>query len=488
MSDTSPRHRFVRGQPSHILAGWRVYWRPRLSLALHAVVRRFSGALTWAAGSWRGLLTLLLLVFFVFLTVRRYSSTTIEPFEVPADFQQSGCNSIVFTRRILDRIRGIEASVLGNVDRPTVGLQQEKPLNIQISVPGISVSLLSDELLNYIGLQPNRITGEVIFHKCPADSPNKCSVSASLFIYASGREFRGRDFAAKIPLQSTEPADAIEEAETTITRILDPYRLAAFVGFVEDSPDAVEKVRNYLQPTFDGIEDHDDRFKSRAYALWGAILSRHGKYREAEEAFQMSILLDSKNSEPYDNWAIDLAGQGNIDGAVSKFSQALKVNPKSSAVLVNWCELLLQLGNHLHEASEKCDSALRLDPSNAKALNASGKIKFMNGDYESAINFFQRSIQNDLGWSDPYMNWGNTLEEQGRLDEADVKYERATSLDPLNWRAFQNWSLTLLKQHRYRESFEKAEAAVQLVPSMASLLEEIRKQTPTEKLNELPKY
>lgn len=92
-------------------------------------------------------------------------------------------------------------------------------------------------------------------------------------------------------------------------------------------------------------------------------------------------------------------------------------------------------------------------------------IHYRRKNYPEAINLVRLIIKDRPGervWA--YHAWGNILFEQGRLEEAALKFQRATELDPEFSYAYQRWGILLLQQRKVAEAMEKLEKSLQLKP------------------------
>jgi tetratricopeptide (TPR) repeat protein len=459
-----------------ILFGWWSYLRPRLAFLRRSMLARVKECASWTFRHPLRLLVSLVVIFFVVISVERFYSTTIEPFEVPKAYEKIGYTPTVFSRRVVDRIKVIQATIKAAIEEPNITVREEEPLDIQLLGSGLSLTKLIDEILDHLNLHPKRFNGEVKLNYC--QHSQSCPDQATITFYASGRGFPKNDPAISVALHASDPETAVEEAAIFVLERLDPYRLAAYVGLVgHDSG----RAQRFLQPTFDLTVRHDSAYISQVYSLWGAILDQDGKRDEAVQAYEESIRFDSRNASAYDNWALHLARLGDVRGAAAMFQQAIEANPRSANTLTNWCSFLHGLSNHRAEARAKCEAAVKIDPSNARALNALGMIEVENNEAPESIVCFRKAIQQDRGWSEPYTNWGVALRSQKKYSEAATKFRQATELDPRNWVAFKNWSGTLLELHNYQEAIEKAKIAIQLQPQLEPMMGELLKEIERDK-------
>lgn len=429
----------------------------------------------WVKENWKIILPIIpLLLFafvFIYVSVERYSTMIVEPFEVPKQYENRGYPPSVFSQRVIDHIRFLEASILSQRPKLDIAVASELPKIQDFELPGTKLSLagLVDAVLDVLNLQPKHFGGEVKLSYCESENNPKCPEEATITFHVSGHGVDKRAVAVSVILRKSDPETAAKESAVWILSKLDPYTLGAYMGL--NRGDVLDAERA-LQPILDEPGKYKPSYLSEVYSVWGAVLSKSGRIDEGAQMYQKAIELDPKNAEPWDNWAIDRANGGDDKGALGKFEKAIEANPKSSMTLQNWCEFLSERERN-REALEKCHAAIDVDPSNAMAYNTLGGILLTVGKNEEAIDYFRKATQYDEGWSEPYTNWGSALRQMKHFHEAETKYRKASELDRRNPNTYMNWSGVLFDLHEYDQAIEKARIAVQLDPSLKPALDDL---------------
>lgn len=93
-------------------------------------------------------------------------------------------------------------------------------------------------------------------------------------------------------------------------------------------------------------------------------------------------------------------------------------------------------------------------------------VHYRRKNYAEATKLIRSIIQtrpDERVWA--YHAWGNMLREQGRYQEAEHKFQRATTLDPQFALSYQNWGYLLLHLKRRTEAIEKMEKSLQIDPT-----------------------
>ena len=132
------------------------------------------------------------------------------------------------------------------------------------------------------------------------------------------------------------------------------------------------------------------------------------------------------------------------------------------------------LGNSLTDmanydvARDALETALRLSPPARMRLSLAtmGEHYKSRGDYQSAAEWYQRSIDVAPDHATGYIYLGGLLTRQGRLDEAEESYRAATACKSGHIEeAYLNLGLVLRAQERLVESAEALVHAIELDPN-----------------------
>ncbi|MDP7085880.1 MAG: tetratricopeptide repeat protein [Dehalococcoidia bacterium] len=74
-------------------------------------------------------------------------------------------------------------------------------------------------------------------------------------------------------------------------------------------------------------------------------------------------------------------------------------------------------------------TAIRLDPDDALAYNNRGNAYYYLGEYQRAIQDYDKAIQLDPDYRMAYFNRGNAYDDLGQYQRAIQDYDKACSLD-----------------------------------------------------------
>lgn len=127
--------------------------------------------------------------------------------------------------------------------------------------------------------------------------------------------------------------------------------------------------------------------------------------------------------------------------AKSYYEQALKLNPENEGVLNNYAYYMSEKGERLDEAKKMSERSLRIDPKNPSFLDTYGWIHYLLGDYDTALDYITRSLENGSTSAEVLEHKGDVLHKLGRSEEA-VKFWN----DALNADATRTYLLDRIKE------------------------------------------
>jgi hypothetical protein len=134
----------------------------------------------------------------------------------------------------------------------------------------------------------------------------------------------------------------------------------------------------------------------------------------------------------------------------------LAVKPDFPDALNNLGNSLRSLGQY-EAALEAYDRALTLKPDRADAHTNRGAVLFLLRRFDAALEALDRAIMLDPSLTEAYCNRGNVRRETGRIDEALTDYSCALTIRPDDEQAVWNLAVSRLLLGRWREGWESYE-------------------------------
>jgi tetratricopeptide (TPR) repeat protein len=151
-----------------------------------------------------------------------------------------------------------------------------------------------------------------------------------------------------------------------------------------------------------------DAYQRRAY-----IRFKVSDYKGAEPDFIKSLELNNTQSVTHNNYGNLLFNTGRFEEAKVHFEQAIRYNPRFAHALNN-------LGSVYGVFGEGERQAAANDPANQTQHLVKAKENF-----ETAIVYFKRSIENDPDYSMPYTLMGMTYRNLGDEANAQMYFDKA---------------------------------------------------------------
>lgn len=141
--------------------------------------------------------------------------------------------------------------------------------------------------------------------------------------------------------------------------------------------------------------------------------------QQAQIDAMVAKLVERLKTQPddADGWqmlARSYGVQGRYAEAVAAYKRVLTLKPQDAQVLADYADTLAMANNRSLDGEPEALilQAVKLDPSNVKALALAGTVAFNHADYAGAVAHWERAVQ--LG--DPASGYAQQL--QGALDEA----------------------------------------------------------------------
>jgi tetratricopeptide (TPR) repeat protein len=127
---------------------------------------------------------------------------------------------------------------------------------------------------------------------------------------------------------------------------------------------------------------------------------------------------------------------------------------------------LAQAGNY-QEAIEQFERALRLKPDDADAHNNFGTALLRQGRVEDAIRHYEQVVQLEPNNAQAYFNLGVALERAGKLQNAIDQYRRALQIEPESAETHANLGNALFETGKLQEAIDQYQEALRIKPDYA---------------------
>jgi TolB-like protein/tetratricopeptide (TPR) repeat protein/DNA-binding winged helix-turn-helix (wHTH) protein len=202
-----------------------------------------------------------------------------------------------------------------------------------------------------------------------------------------------------------------------------------------------------------------------------SIALSDGRFAAAAKAYAGLLERNNNDADAYIGLADALAGLGKGAEAEANFRRAVRAEPAFWGAHAALAKYLFERGKN-DEAAVEQRKATELMPSSANLWSNLGAILQMKGDFDGALEAFQRSLQIEPS-KDAYSNLATTYFYSNRFPEAVASYERAAALGEHDYMIQGNLADALWQVEgrrddaigRYRRAILLAETELEATPS-----------------------
>jgi tetratricopeptide (TPR) repeat protein/tRNA A-37 threonylcarbamoyl transferase component Bud32 len=166
----------------------------------------------------------------------------------------------------------------------------------------------------------------------------------------------------------------------------------------------------------------------------------------------------------------DAGKAANVDSAIILLGQALKIDTnygRAEADLGSayWAKYLATKDKSLIAKSRQaCSKAIDLGNAGAAGHVCLGVIESGTGEYEDAVDQFQRAVQLEPANEDSYIGLGGAYERLGKPQDAEKTYKKVVQLRPNYWRGYNLLGAFYLRQAQYDDAAQMFQSVIQHTP------------------------
>jgi FkbM family methyltransferase len=199
---------------------------------------------------------------------------------------------------------------------------------------------------------------------------------------------------------------------------------------------------------------------------FGELRLAEGKLDDAMNACKLALKIDPQFAPAYKTLGNAFQAGGKLDEAKNCYICALEIQPDFAEALANLGTVSAQQ-QHWQQAIASYQKAIAIQPNFAGVYRNLAKVFSQIGKPEEAADCWYAALilEPSKATADEYLNLGNTLLEQQKLDRAIVCYRRAVYLNPNFEAAYCKLGDAFKKQGVEDEATAAYERAAQLKSS-----------------------
>ena len=171
-------------------------------------------------------------------------------------------------------------------------------------------------------------------------------------------------------------------------------------------------------------------------------------------------------------YLLEFSKPEDIDNAIAEFSQAIKIDPNYA---LGYAELgrtylagfqkFAKDNTWIEQASRNCEKALSLNPNLVEGHVCLGGVYNVTGQYEKAVEEFQRSMKSEPGSEDALRGLADAYTNLGKFADAEAAYKQAVALRPNYWAVYSWLGEFYFGQNRYADAAQAFLKMTQLAPN-----------------------
>jgi tetratricopeptide (TPR) repeat protein len=217
--------------------------------------------------------------------------------------------------------------------------------------------------------------------------------------------------------------EAVEAANGAILADPDRPEGYAIMGKVLDWNGRPEEGTAQILRALEKDEDY-----APAHSYLAEALIDMDQWERAQESIQTALKLNPNHVDIRRDYAYILESLGDYAGASTQYEAAIAIEPNLPYLHVSLGRVYRVLGRY-NEALDQFFEAERFEPQNALIpLEVGRTYETYIGDINSAVEYYERSVEIDEAFVTPWVRIGTIRYVQGRYPQAIIAFERALEL------------------------------------------------------------
>jgi tetratricopeptide (TPR) repeat protein len=280
--------------------------------------------------------------FVVVVTLNMFShSRILEKIEVPKSAEEHGLAGGMISERLADEVQKLQTSSSMSSSRRRLLEPAWEQADIQIPGGNLSLHTISTFLKAELGTVDTHVSGEL-------------SLADGGKMRLTIRDAESREAFTTKDYSYSQYGDLVREAAWGLVRLVDPATMASF-WFAREIKD--NRFDRTMREISNAIGSADDQTASRAFNLWGNILSKQGTYNQAILKYLRSISLAPKFSEVHTNLGDALYATGQYERALQEYRTAIHLDAKADSPYTGVVDVLIATGR-VSEARREAERAV----------------------------------------------------------------------------------------------------------------------------------
>ena len=182
----------------------------------------------------------------------------------------------------------------------------------------------------------------------------------------------------------------------------------------------------------EALAEYDETLKREPRAVLALVNAsmadaRLGETGKAEGPLNEALKIAPDSAVARYNLGLLKAEQGELKGAEKHLKATLKADPQMAQAVYNLCVIISK--DRIGEAVAYCKKAVDLRPQEPRYAYTLAFYLLQKGDRKEGAETLRNLIDKQPAYADSYLLLGETLEKQGKKEEAGKIYEKALATD-----------------------------------------------------------
>jgi len=204
------------------------------------------------------------------------------------------------------------------------------------------------------------------------------------------------------------------------------------------------------------------------YSTMGLAKQLQGKLDEAKFWYSKALHLKPDWVEVHANLGTVYVQQKQWQDALQAYQTALQFKPNQARIYQSLYTVWINL-NQPEAANEAWYQALILEPQcvSPQEYMDFGKTLIEKGKLDQALELYTKGVEIYPDWSHSYFSLGEAFSRKQQWEEAIAAYHQAINLDPNSNLIYQGLADALVQQKKWEEAIANYQKAIELNPNFA---------------------
>lgn len=159
-----------------------------------------------------------------------------------------------------------------------------------------------------------------------------------------------------------------------------------------------------------------------------------------------------------------------INSAILAFESAIEKDPQFALAMAGLGQAYWRQyqntrdRNWIDRAKRQTESALKLNQNLLQANITRGLISNGTGEYQEAVNYYQKALLTDPTNADAYRGLAQAYELRGDLPKAEETFKRSIQMKPNHWAGYNSLGAFYFQNNRYEEAKAQFRRVIDITP------------------------